>query len=138
MPEHDITPTGVNAEDLLIELRTRAEALERELTEVQRKAEQRLIYAELKAEAVRAGIVDPEGLKLLDFSAAKLNESGQVENAASMIAEMKQARPWLFPSRSSSPAAVAPMAPPPRPKLATEMSVDEWRAARSALLNRRV
>ena len=44
-------------------LRQRAETLERELRETVAEAERRLIRAELKAEAVRAGMVDLDGLE---------------------------------------------------------------------------
>ncbi len=125
------------AADLLIELRSRAEVLERQLAEVQRQTEARIVRAELKAEAVRAGIVDPDGLKLLDTSNIKLNRDGEVEGAPGLIAELKRAKPWLFGNLSSSSSAIAPPATPPRQKLATDMTEDEWRAARAALLKRR-
>jgi hypothetical protein len=132
-----VTSTDPTA-DVLIELRSRADALERQLAEVQRQTEARVIRAELKAEAVRAGIVDPDGLKLLDTSNAKLNKDGEVEGADALIAELKRAKPWLFggfPSSSSS--AIAPPAMPPRQKLATDMTDSEWRTARAALRKRR-
>lgn len=127
-----------NTTGLLEELQSRAEALERRLTEVQQQAEARLIRAELKAEAIRAGIVDPDGLKLIDISALKLNDSGEFEAAAELISEFKQAKPWLFGSqRSSSSGSAAPPSSPPRQKLATEMTESEWRRARNILLGRR-
>lgn len=135
MPEQD---SNSDATDLLQELRSRAEVLERRLTEVQQQAEARLIRAELKAEAIRAGIVDPDGLKLIDVSALKLNESGEFEGAAELISEFKLSKPWLFGSqRSSSSGSIAPPSNPPRQKLATEMTESEWRHARSMLLGRR-
>lgn len=39
--------------------------------------QQRLVRAELKAEAVRAGMIDLDGLKLLDISAARLTDAGE-------------------------------------------------------------
>ena len=57
-------------------------SLERQLTEIERVTQVRLIHAELKAEAVRAGMIDLDGLKLIDFSEAKLNERGEVDGAA--------------------------------------------------------
>lgn len=127
-----------DAGSLIIELRLRAEMLERQLSELKQQAESRLVRAELKAEAIRAGIADPEGLKLVDTSQVKLNESGEVENAPAVVDHLKQTRPWLFPGsgRTSSTAAPVPPARPPRAKLATEMSEEEWRVARAALLKR--
>ncbi len=136
-------PAGLSADDatnLLNELRSRAEALERQLAEVQRQTEARIVHAELKAEAIRAGIVDPDGLKLLDISTVKLNKDGEVESAGTLIADLKRAKPWLFGSSSpisTSSSSAAPPAQAPRQKLAMDMTEDEWRSARAALLKRR-
>lgn len=137
MPDTDQAQPA-STEEMLAELRKRAENLEHQLAETRRRAEDRLIDAELRSEALRAGIADPDGLKLLDRSAVKLNENGDVENAAALIADMKRTRPWLFPAagKSSSAAVSPPPVQPPRTKLATEMSEDEWRSARAALLKR--
>jgi hypothetical protein len=124
-------------EAIVADLRLRAEALEQQLTVVQRDAENRLIRAELKAEAVRAGILDLDGLKLVDTSGVKLNETGDVEGAPQIIAQLRQAKPWLFGSASSSSLAAPPPAQPPRQKRATDMTEAEWRAARADILRRR-
>jgi hypothetical protein len=117
-------------------LRERTEALERQLAEIERITQARLVLAELKTEALRAGMIDLDGLKLLDLSGAKLNEQGNVEGAAALVAELKRTKSWLF-GRSSSSGANPPPAQPPRQKLATEMNDEEYRAARAALVKRR-
>jgi hypothetical protein len=124
-------------EAIVADLRLRAEALEQQLTVVQRDAENRLIRAELKAEAVRAGILDLDGLKLVDTSGVRLNEMGDVEGAPQIIAQLRQAKPWLFGSASSSSIAAPPPSQPPRQKRATDMTEAEWRAARADILRRR-
>ena len=124
-------------DDRLAELRARADALEWQLGQVQKEAESRLIRAELKAEAMRAGIVDLDGLKLVDLSAAKLSASGEVEGAGGLIAQLKRDKPWLFGGASSSSPATPPPAQPPRQKRAMEMTDAEYRAARADLLKRR-
>jgi hypothetical protein len=124
-------------EAIVADLRLRAEALEQQLTAVQRDAENRLIMAELKAEAVRAGILDLDGLKLVDTSRVKLNETGDVEGAAQIITQLRQAKPWLFGAASSSSRAAPPPAQPPRQKRATDMTEAEWRAARAEIVRRR-
>ena len=123
--------------EVLTELRARAEALEQQLSRVQREADSRLIRAELKAEAVRAGMVDLDGLKLLDLSAARLNERGEVEGATTMMTELRREKPWLFGSPSSSSSATPPPAQAPHQKNASEMTDTEYRAARAELLKRR-
>jgi hypothetical protein len=115
----------------------RVAELERKLAEVEAAAQARVVRAELKAEAVRAGMVDLDGLKLLDASTVKLNAAGEVEGAAAALKEMRRAKPWLFGAASSSSVAQAPSAQAPRAKLATEMGFEEWQTARRELLKRR-
>jgi hypothetical protein len=115
----------------------RAEQAEAALQRLQAEANGRLIQAELKAEAVRAGMVDLDGLKLLDLAAVKLSESGEVADAAGHVQRLKRAKPWLFNAGSSSAAAHPPRPEPPRQRHANELSHEEWVAARAVLLRRR-
>lgn len=119
-----------------VELRERAESLERQIAELQKQSDAKLVRAELKVQALRFGMVDLDGLKLLDLSAAKLNDHGEVEDAAQIMTDLKRTKPWLFMSSSSS-AAAAPPAQPPRQKMATEMTDEEYHVARAALLKHR-
>jgi len=112
-------------------LKAHAESLERQLHEAEIQSVARLRQAELKAEAMRAGIVDLDGLRLLDPSA-----QGEGEPAL-VIAKLRREKPWLFAAASSSTAASPPQAAPLKRKMATEMSIEEWRAARAELLRRR-
>jgi hypothetical protein len=118
-------------------LKAHAEALERQLQEAEIESANRLRAAELKAEAVRAGILDLDGLKLLDPSLLSAKGSETHEDAARVIGKLRRDKPWLFAAASSSSNAAAPQASPIKRKLATEMSVEEWRAARAELLRRR-
>ena len=117
--------------------RGRAEAAERDLAEAVRTAEQRVIRAELKSEALRAGMVDLDGIKLVETDALALDDKGEVAGAAQLMVQLKRSKPWLFGGFSTSSGAKAPSAQPPQQKLATEMSHDEWRCARADLLKRR-
>ena len=96
----------------------------------------RLVQAELKAEAIRAGMVDLDGVKLIEAAAVKVNEAGELVDGAGLMKALRAAKPWLFGGSSSS-AAVAPRAEPLRAKTAMQMSVDEWKLARAELLRRR-
>ncbi len=60
-------------------LEERAAALELRLAELEASTRARLIRAELKAEAMRAGMVDLDGLRLLDLDAVAINDKGEVE-----------------------------------------------------------
>jgi len=116
----------------------RAESAEAALSRMQAEADARLIQAELKAEALRAGMVDLDGLKLLDTAEIRLTERGEVADAGALLAKLKRAKPWLFGQGMSSSAAANPPRPePPRMRHANELSHEEWVAARAALLRRR-
>jgi hypothetical protein len=127
--EQDNDPIG--------ELRARAEALERRLAQAEDESKSRLIRAELKLEAVRAGMADLDGLKLLDLGNATFTAEGELENAAQLMTQLRRAKPWLFGGTSSSSPANPPPAQPPRQKLATEMTNEEYRVARAAMLKHR-
>jgi hypothetical protein len=132
MSDHEMPPTP--DPDPVAELRARAEMLERRLASAEQDARARIVQAELKIEALRSGIVDLDGLKLLDPSEIEIGETGEVKNAGEIITQLRRAKPWLFGGGSSSSAANPPPAQPPRPKLATEMTDSEYRTARAAIL----
>lgn len=100
----------------------------------------RLLQAELRTEAVRAGMVDLDGVRLIDPAALTLNEAGSLDGGPALMARMRQDKPWLFgkAGTSSSSGAVPPPAAPATRRLAMDMGVDEWRAARAELLRRGV
>lgn len=108
-----------------------AQDAEGKIKEAHTAAEQRVIRAELKAEALKAGMVDLDGLKLADLSKIKINDAGEVEGAAELMEEFKKAKPYLFGSTQNSSTPGNPPNPkPPVAKKATEMSDEEYAAAR--------
>ncbi len=131
MTEDD--PASVPAEDA----EARAVDLQRRLTELETQSRQRLIRAELKAEAVRAGMVDLDGLKLVDPGTLSIDEVGEVQGAATLMQSLRRAKPWLFGGASTSSAATPPPAQVLRTRRATEMTAEEWLPARADLLRRR-
>jgi hypothetical protein len=120
------------------EWQERAEHAEAALAALQAEAKDKLIRAELKAEAVRAGMIDLDGLKLLDLSQVAVDENGNVVEPERIFQRLKRTKPWLFGGGSSSSvAAHAPRPEAPRQRQASEMSHEEWLAARAALIKRR-
>ena len=95
-------------------------------------ADARILRAELKAEALKAGMVDLDGLKLADMSKVKLNEAGEVEGAEALMTELKKSKPYLFGvvSSSSNPGGQPPKPSGNKAKSATEMTTEEYKAAR--------
>ena len=124
-------------EEALAALRARAETLERQLQEAETRSLVQQRQAELKAEALRAGIVDIDGLRLLDEDVWTPAKGSVLADAAELIGKLRRDKPWLFGASHSSSAAAPPAAAPVRKRLATDMSIDEWRAARADLLRRR-
>ena len=125
------------ATDDITALRERADTLERKLREAMETSQAQLVRVELKAEAIRAGMIDLDGLKLIEPTSLPLNAAGELEGAGDVIQKLKRAKPWLFGQASSSSAAAPPPSTPPRARLATEMTLDEWRTARAEMLKRR-
>ena len=93
----------------------------------------RLIAASLRVEAIQAGMIDLDGLKLLDVSSLTLDENDNVANGRQLMQSLRQSKPWLFRAASSSSASAAPSTRPARQKTAMEMTDEEYRAARNAL-----
>ena len=96
----------------------------------------RLLQAELRTAAVRAGMVDLDGVRLIDLGGVAMDEAGGLVDGAGVMKAFRAAKPWLFGGSSSS-SAVAPRAGAPGVKAAMAMSAEEWRVARAEILRRR-
>jgi hypothetical protein len=117
-------------------LRGRLDKLERDSLEDRRLTERRLILAELKVEAMRANMVDLDGLQFLDMTQVRLTDDYGIAGGPELIARLKRAKPWLFAAPSSSSIANVPPSSPTRQKLAKDMSDDEYRIARANIIKR--
>ena len=94
-------------------LRLRAEALERQLQEAMATHQAAMVRAELKAEAVRAGMVDLDGLKLVDPSmyASTRRERLRVRRCDAEAAPYQAMAVWraaFLVSRNGTAGAAAP------------------------------
>lgn len=73
------------------------------------KAQQKAVNADLRIAAREAGAVDvADALALLDRSKVKMNDDGDVSNAAELLAELKTAKPYLFGDAKTSSTQTAP------------------------------
>jgi len=95
------------------------------------------VHAELKSEALRAGMIDLDGLKLVDLAQVEFDPTGEVKGAATLMRDMRRSKPWLFGGDSSSAPAMPPLAQASKARNATEMTDAEWRAARAELVGTR-
>ena len=129
---------GINAQinDEVVALRARNEVLEASLRETRDGSDRRVIQSELRTEAVRRGMVDLDGLKLITGDGVSIDADGNVHGVQAVMTKLRRDKPWLFAAPSSSSVAGVPASIPARTKLATEMTLDEWRLARADLLRR--
>lgn len=98
-------------------------------------ANDRILRAELKAAAIKAGMIDMDGLKLADLSLVKLNDAGEVEGAEALMAAMKESKPYLFQNSSTTTQTSA--VPPKKddaPTDARKLSKQEYEAQKKALI----
>lgn len=97
-------------------------------------ANDRILRSELKAVALKAGMIDLDGLKLADLSKVTLKDDGAIDGADVMLEELKKAKPYLFGStQSSSTTTTVPPAKPASSKKAADMTETEYAAARKAI-----
>jgi hypothetical protein len=107
-----------------------------EIAKLRGDFQSRLVAANLRTEAVRAGMIDLDGLKLVDLSTVRLGDDDKIIGARKIMDDLRRNKPWLFPGLSSSSPALAPASQPVRQKTALEMSDDEYIAARAAITKR--
>lgn len=103
-------------------------ATEKAAAERAEAARERVMRADLRVAAKDAGMVDLDGLKLLDTATLKLGDDGSVQNAAEALAALKQAKPWAFGQASTSSPAQAPKADAGKTKLFKDMTPEEQAA----------
>lgn len=108
---------------------------------VRSEATGRVIRSELKAHALKAGIIDLDGLRLADTSKLALNEDGDVVGAEALIEALRQHKPYLFSDGRGGfgTGTTGQTQRPPSPAAPSTVDVrslsrDAWQAERSRLL----
>jgi hypothetical protein len=134
---NDAEPSDGEIREQLSEDLKIAEEYNNEIRQLRSDYESRLVEAHLRTEAVRAGMIDLDGLKLLDKSAIRLDPNGGLVGSRELMDSFRRNKPWLFGSASSSSATVAPSSKPLQQKTALEMTEEEYLAARASLTKRR-
>jgi hypothetical protein len=103
-------------------------------TDAKAEADQRIIRSELKALALAAGIVDPDGLQFVDLTKLKLGDKGELEGGDAAIKALKEAKPYLFgTAKGSSDPHKTPKPGESEPKSAKDMDEKEYKVARAAI-----
>lgn len=109
-----------------------------EIATLRNEFQSRLVAANLRTEAVRAGMVDLDGLKLIDASGIRLDNNDMVVGGRQLMADLRRSKPWLFGPASSSSAALPPASRPARQKTAMDMTDEEYAAARDAVTKQQI
>ena len=107
------------------ELATKAEQTEK----ARQVYEQKYVNAEVKAQAVTAGIKDIEFVKLIDTSEIKLDDKGNVVGVDKAISDLKTRKPdWFGTEKKVSSSNNAPFEGKEEPKKldARTMSKEDW------------
>lgn len=94
-----------------------------------KESQVRVIRAEVKAIAIKAGIVDIDGLKLADLSGVTLDDAGDVKGADEAIAALQKSKPYLF-AKTTASTQQPPATKTPAKKSAVDMTDAEYREAR--------
>lgn len=113
--------------------KAKQEADER-VTNNEKTSNDRIMRSELKAVALKAGMIDLDGLKLADLTKVTLEADGAIKGADEMLEQLKKDKPYLFGQQQSSSTTSTPPNPkPPTAKLAKDMTDEEYNAARKAI-----
>jgi biotin carboxyl carrier protein len=86
--------------------------LEKRLGEIEEANRSRLVKAELKAHALRAGVIDFDDVYTIlarNLKDVEFDEEGDVVNAGQIITELKAKKPHLFAGISTSSSERAPV-----------------------------
>lgn len=94
--------------------------------EADKKVTQRLIRAELKAAAIKAGIVDLDGLAFVDYEKLKLKDDGTIEGADEQLAALKEKKPYLFGTQGTTTGPKPPSPSDPKVVDVRKMSTAEY------------
>lgn len=90
------------------EAERRAEEALRKTQQLQSAYESKIIRAELKEAAIKAGLIDMDAFKMVDTSSIKLNKQGEVIGVNETIETLKKNKPYLFKESSTSSGASTP------------------------------
>jgi hypothetical protein len=130
-------------EALRAELTGKVSEAEGKATEALTAAQQRALQADLRVAAIRAGMIDLDGLKLLDMSKVELDDNGDLKNGDEIMAGLKEAKDFLFskepppPPKSDTSSNTNDKKPDPKPavgKKATEMTEAEFQQSWSHIM----
>ena len=136
-----LKPLTSELEKVKTESKTALEAKDAEiatkLAESSTAAKEQVKAARLEALALREGLVDLDGLKLLDLSKITQKEDGTFEGADEVFKAAREAKPYLFGEKVNTTTTTKPAPKPgdPAPIDARKLSSEEYQKEKTALLS---
>jgi len=103
--------------------------------DILREVNKRYIRAELKAEALKAGLKDVDALKMFDTSGIEIDDNGDVVGVAELIEEMKTTKSWAFETTANDTTSdkKTPGKSSPSSRSALDMTDEEFEASSKKL-----
>ena len=86
----------------------KAEKAERDAQKTIETSNQRIIRAEMRAQASAAGLIDADVIALIDMATVKLDDKGDVVGAKEAVDAFKAAKPHFFKPESLTPGTPTP------------------------------
>ena len=128
----DLPPTRKEMEAKMAEIEGKLTSVEKE---AENKANARVIRAELKAHAVKLGMIDLDGLTFVDVSKLKFDEKGDLVGADEALTKLKESKPYLFgeTKKSTSNGTTTPPASGDGQVDARKLSKDEYAALKKKM-----
>lgn len=106
------------------------------LAELTNQTKEQVKAAKLEALAIKEGLVDVDGLKLLDLSKIVQKDDGTFEGVEDVFKAAKESKPYLFGEKPthSSPPGKPPKPGDPKPLDARALSAEEYVREKAKLL----
>lgn len=108
-------------------------ALKEAETAAAKKAEQRVMRAELKALALKEGMIDLDGLQFIDYTSISFDEKGELKGGAEALTKLKTSKPYLFGTSTTSNKSAPDAKSSSETVDARKLNKDEYAALKTKL-----
>ena len=81
---------------LAIQEQPQARTADDEVSKLHAQYQARLMAAGLRTEAAKAGMIDLDGLKLIDTSSVVLDADDKIVGGRKLMEDLRRDKPWLF------------------------------------------
>ncbi len=115
-----------------------SELFDKKISEVGEIYKKEIMVAKLEAHAIKAGIVDVDGIKLADLSKISVDENNKLIGGEELIEELKKTKPYLFlkVGASSTYAKETPKPSDAKPFNAMSATPEEYKKHRELMMRK--